>query len=839
MANSLSLQVILQAVNRATAPLRSISRQSGETAAALRASRDELRNLERAQRDMNAFRDLKRRAQQTDAALRTEQQRIQDLSRQIRQGTGDISELTRERERAIRRVRQLSQSHQNEQRALQELRTRLANVQGLTGSLAERQRQLAQRTAEANRRMQEQQERLRRLAEQQRRLDRARSNYERSQSRAASMAGAGAAGIAAGTAMALPLATLVRNYSSFEDAMLGVAKQVQGARDAAGHLTAVYYEMAAGIKEMSTHIPMATTELAALVEAGARMGIQGKKNLLTFAETTATTATAFELPVELIGEQMGKLAGLYKIPIQNISALGDAINYLDDNAQSQGGDIIDVMQRVAGIAASVNMSYRDTAALGSTFLSTGSSPEVAATAANAVIRELAIAKMQPKRFQEGLKALGLDAAQIQANMPKDATGTILKVLEAIKTLPQTRQLEVTTQLFGKEYGDDVSKLANNLGEYRRQLELANDEAARGSMQREAEARLDTLSAQWQIFKNRLFNQSSTLGKLLRSTLMGLMKTVGELVSGFGAWVKQNPELATTLLKVAAVTSVVVAGLGALGIALSAIILPFAALRYGMALFALQGGGLLAGLRTLGSGLLSFAGRAIPAVIAGVRGLTLALIANPIGLLIGVIAGAVGLIIANWDTLGPYFAKLWSWIKRLFASGWEFIKTLFSWSPLGLIIEHWGAITAWFSGLGEKIMGTLGKAIGWITDKFLAPVRAIKETLGGAWDALFGGDDEASAKVARAAQTAKKAAAAAALGASVAAGPALADVPIDTRAPIGAGGAQGGFSIGTVQITVNAAPGMDEVALARLVAAEIERIGREQAARRRSSLYDRE
>ena len=47
---------------------------------------------------------------------------------------------------------------------------------------------------------------------------------------------------------------------------------------------------------------------------------------------------------------MGKIANLYKIPISNIEQLGDAINYLDDNAQSKGADIIDVLQRLGGVA---------------------------------------------------------------------------------------------------------------------------------------------------------------------------------------------------------------------------------------------------------------------------------------------------------------------------------------------------------------------------------------------------------------------------------------------------------------------------------------------------------
>lgn len=148
------------------------------------------------------------------------------------------------------------------------------------------------------------------------------------------------------------------------------------------------------------------------------MGVSGKDNLLAFAEVAANAATAFELPADQIGENLARIADLYKIPIQNVSQLGDAINYLDDNAKSKGADIIEVLQRTAGVTASVGMSYKDAAALGSTFLTLGSSAETAATATKAMIRELGIATEQPKRFQKGLEALGLDAAAVQKHGPR-------------------------------------------------------------------------------------------------------------------------------------------------------------------------------------------------------------------------------------------------------------------------------------------------------------------------------------------------------------------------------------------------------------------------------------
>jgi TP901 family phage tail tape measure protein len=196
----------------------------------------------------------------------------------------------------------------------------------------------------------------------------------------------------------------VKSYSSLEDAMKGVAKQVNGLRDDSGNRTPQYEEMQRAIMDASEKLPMANgaVDYAALVEGGARMGVANsddpwqkqKADLLAFASMAAKASVAFELPADQLSESLGKIAGLYKIPTQNIEQLGDAINYLDDNAKSKGSDIIDVLQRVGGLAS--QLDYKQAAALGSTFLTLGTPAEVAASATNAMVRELSIATVQAK-----------------------------------------------------------------------------------------------------------------------------------------------------------------------------------------------------------------------------------------------------------------------------------------------------------------------------------------------------------------------------------------------------------------------------------------------------------
>lgn len=210
------------------------------------------------------------------------------------------------------------------------------------------------------------------------------------------------------------------------------------------------------------------------------------------------------------------------------------------------------------------LDFRKAAALGSTFLSLGAAPEIAASASNAMVRELSIATMQSKRFFEGMNLLQLNPAEIEKQMTTDAMGTIQRVLEKVNNLPQDKRLSAMTMIFGKEFGDDAAKLANNLPELQRQLKLTSGSGANGSMQKESDINKDSLSAQWLLVKTGAQNAFSSLGETLRQPLMDIMGMVKRVTGALRRWVEQNPVLAGTLMKVAAATAAITVGLGGAG-----------------------------------------------------------------------------------------------------------------------------------------------------------------------------------------------------------------------------------------------------------------------------------
>lgn len=522
--------------------------------------------------------------------------------------------------------------------------------------------------------------------------------------------------VALGATVASPVVMAAR----FETAMLGVAKQVDGARDSSGKLTSVYYEMGKQIQQLGREIPLATNEIADMVTAGSRMGV-ARDQLIDFTRTSAMMADAFELPAGELADNMGKIAGLFKIPIPAIGELADSINYLDDNAISKGGDIIEFLTRTGGVASAVRVTGQEMAALGSTLLTLGERTETAGTAANAMFQKFAAADKGTKNFKSALKELGISSAAVQKGMQQDATGTMMKVLAAIGKLPKEKQLGVMVELVGLEHSDTLAKLANNTEEWRRQLALANSEAAKGSMSREFAARLQTTNAQWTLMKNRTSEVAVNLGSVLLPAINDTFKAISPLVNVVADFARENPKVTKAIVgTVVALTSLKVGGL-ALGYAFTFV--KGAALSTVGLFYRVSAGAAVAGAgSTAAAGGLTVLGKAFRFVGRAIIWMGRALLMNPIGLAITAIAGLAYVVYENWDTLKPFFTALWDDIVGKFdyavekikgliddiKKRWEGLKTLVS----GGVGSAWNSTVNTVTNAGNKIGDAWEKTKNW-------------------------------------------------------------------------------------------------------------------------------
>jgi TP901 family phage tail tape measure protein len=500
--------------------------------------------------------------------------------------------------------------------------------------------------------------------------------------------------VALGAAIAVPINAAMK----FETAMLGVGKQIDGARDSSGKLTPVYFDMAKQIQALGRGIPIATNEIAEMVAAGARMGV-AKNELIGFTRTAAMMAEAFEMPAGELAEQMGEIAGLYSIPIPAIGSLADAINFLDDTSTAKGGDIINFMTRVGGVASAVKISSKEVAALGSTLLTLGEQTETASTATNAMLQKLAAADKGTKAFKGAMKQIGLSTSSVQKGMQKDAAATLLKVLDQIAKLPKEKQLGVMVDLVGLEHSDTLAKLANNTAEFRKQIAAANSEAAKGSMSKEFAARLGTTSTQLTLLGNSLTEISVNIGSVLLPAINATIGVMAPFINIVADLARENPVVTQAIVGTAV-------ALGALRVAVWGVSYAYTFVKgaaltaagwfYTSAAAAATAGGATAGAAA-GPTLL---GRAFIFASKGVLWLGRALLTTPIGIAITAIAGAAYLIYKNWEPLKAFFARLWSDITITFNTALSWISRKIEW-----IGQTWGKTKQFFGfGSGPTVVG---------------------------------------------------------------------------------------------------------------------------------------
>ncbi|HFX7234827.1 TPA: phage tail tape measure protein [Citrobacter farmeri] len=747
---NLNIRVAFSALNNMSRPVNAARQSAAALASQINQTKTSIKGLER---QATSFDRL------TAANKKTTEQLAQakEQARQMAAAYGPLRQRSAEQVAALNQqraaIRQLTQQQKGEQTQLNQLRASFYSEGIAISSASRATEQINQRTAQYNRQ----------LAEQQRRLDavnQAQARYSRAKETGEKMMSGGMKTAAVGAATLAPVAAAVKSYSSLEDAMKGVAKQVNGLRDDSGNRTPQYEEMQRAIMDASEKLPMANgaVDYAALVEGGARMGVANsddpwekqKADLLAFASMAAKASVAFELPADQLSESLGKIAGLYKIPTQNIEQLGDAINYLDDNAKSKGSDIIDVLQRVGGLAS--QLDYKQAAALGSTFLTLGTPAEVAASATNAMVRELSIATVQGKNFMQGLDALGLSAEKVQKSMSVDAMGTIISVLEASKKLAPDQQVANLTQIFGKEFGDDAQKLANNLPELRRQIELTQGAAAKGSMNRESDINKASLSAQWQLTKTGAVNVFSSAGETLREPLMDIMLTVSKAVGSVRRWVEANPALVGSIMKVTAAIGALLVVVGGLLLSIGAVLGPMALVRLSFTTLAGEGGiaWLTGGVMRLGGAFQWLAGSPIQALLSAGRMVfgplitLLAGISAPVWGLIALFAAAAVAVIKFWQPIQAFFSGFFTGLM----AGLQPITQAFNavFAPLVPIFDSIGnaisGVWEWFTKLLEPIQfssealasctsagETFGKVVGAAISALTLPIQAVANGIG--------------------------------------------------------------------------------------------------------------
>lgn len=857
MARDLSLRVNLKALDNATKPLRTIAGGAVGLGRALKDTRGELKGLQALQKDVTSFRNLKGASEQTGAAMQANRERVKALSREMANTATPTKALTREFQGAVRQGHNLKQTHAQQQRELQGLRSKLGEAGVSTRNLGQHERDLRSKITATNQALTQQENRLKKVTAQQKSLGRAKEQYERTQQLAGSMAATGAGGLAAGSGILYAGAKLMAPGVQFDADMSKVQALTRLNKDD-GQLA----ELRAQARQLGAETMFSATE-AAQGQGFLAMAGFSPENILASMPGLLDVAKAGDTDLAQTADIASNILSGLGIQATDMGRVGDVLTATFTASNTSLGSLGETMKYAAPIAKTYGVDIQTVAAMAGKLGDAGLQGSMGGTALASIMNRLAA---PPKAAAKALDKLGIATADADGNM-RPMPDILKEVYDKTKNLGTATRGGLLKAIAGDEAVKGMSYLVEQAGTGALQGFIADLHNAEGAASRTAKVMgdnlvgdLDELSSAWEDLGIQLQEQQN-------GPLREVTQSLASVVGGVKSWIVANPKLAANIVKTAAGVGVLMAGMGGLTLAIASILGPFAMVRYGMMLFGIQGGGLATTLFNLGK-------TALPLVGKGILFIGRALAANPIGLAITAIAAGAYLIYRNWEPIKTFFLGLWSEIQQGVSGGLAGIGALLlNFSPLGLLYRAFAGVMSYFgvdlpskfsefgsnmiqglingftnmfpnltaaiSGAATSVVSTFKGMLG-----IHSPSRVFAglggDTMAGLEQGLAGGE---SGPLSQLTSTAKRLTAAGAVGLSMAAGamPAAAAVEFDTRAPLAAAsssGGAGGITIGgdTITIIVQGGQGQD---VAQQIKRALEDHERGKLTRARSALYDQD
>lgn len=699
MSANLHLQVVLQALDKATAPFQKILASSKRLAGGLEGQRETLRKLNSAHRDVGAFRQQQKAIRETASAQQAAQERVRQLAAAIAATGGPTRKLSQNFKQARAAAAELKVQHQQQSASLHRLRGNLEQAGVSTLRLSSHERRLRAAIAQTSAQMDAQRKRLSAL-------DAAKQRSRKIHSAGMKLSGHGAALAVAGNQALRSMMLPIKHAMAFESAMADVQKVVDFDSPEA------FTQMGQDIEDLSMRLPMVPTEIAQIVAAAGQASIPTNE-LLRFAEDAAKMGTAFDMGAQDAGQAMATWRTAFQLSQDGVVKLADQINHLGNSTPADVKKISAVLDRVGALGEVAGMNSGAVAALGATIAGMGTDSEVTATGIKNMLLTLASGDAATKSQAAAFEKLGLKSSDMAKAMQQDAGGALVSVLEKLKQLPEHEQAAALTQLFGRESVGAVAPLLTNLDALKDNFAKVADESQYAdSMTKEYLKRLDTSENAVQLLSNAFRVVSSVIGKALLPDVKRLSEWTKEILERFVKWARANQQTVATFAKVtigATALGTVIAGLVALG-GLAAMM--FSNLNRFVLSF---GGGIGRALKSVAS----LASRALPVLLNVGRMLLPILggVSAPI-LAIGIAVGIVAALVWKyWEPIKAFMAGVWGGVVEAVRPAMEQLKGALS--PL--------------APLWDMVSGAMGKAWAWVKQLF-APFEASSEQLQGATEA---------------------------------------------------------------------------------------------------------
>ncbi|HEJ0283285.1 TPA: phage tail tape measure protein [Citrobacter freundii] len=676
MSNNVRIEVLLNAVDRASRPLKAIQNASKSLSGDIRTSQKSLRELNAQASRIDGFRKASAQLAVTGHALDKAKQEAEALATQFK----NTERPTRAQAQVLDSAKRAAEGLQTKYNSLTESVKRQQRELGAAGintrNLANDERGLKSRISETTAQLNRQREALAKVSAQQAKLSRVKERYQAGKSLAGNAAAAGAAGVGiatagtmAGVKLLMPGYEFAQKNSELQ-AVLGVDKQspeMQALRKQARQLgdnTAASADDAAGAQIIIAKSGGDAAAIQAATPVTLNMALSNKRTMEENAALLTGMKSAFQLSND------------------KVAHIGDVLSMTMNKTAADFDGMSDALTYAAPVAKNAGVSIEETAAMVGALHDSKIIGSMAGTGSRAVMSRL---QAPTGKAYDAIKELGVKTSDSKGN-----TRPIFSILKEMQrsfeknNLGTGQRAEYMKTIFGEEASSAAAVLMTAASTGKLDKLTAAFKASDGKTEELVKVMQDNLGGDFKEFQSAYEAVGTDLFDQQEGSLRKLTQTATQYVLRLDGWIQKNKGLATTL-------GVVVGG--------------------ALALIGVMGGiGLIAWPVVMGINAIIAAAGVLGVVFSTVGGAivtAIGAISLPVLAVAGAVVAGALLIRKYWEPIGAFFSGVVEGLKAAFA-------------PVGAMFSPLAPV---FDAIAEK----LGVVCQWFKD-LLAPVKATQDTL---------------------------------------------------------------------------------------------------------------
>lgn len=676
MSNNLKLQVLLNAVDRASRPFKAIQTESKSLSGSIRDTQKTLKELNAQAGRVEGFRKTSGQLAVTGQALKKAKNEAEALAIQFKNTEKPTRAQAKVLESAKRAAAELQLKYNGLRQSVQRQRLELQQAGINTRRLSNDEQRLKASLSETTAQLNRQRDALAKVSRQQAKLNAVKKRYESGKQLAGNLAGAGAAGvgvatagIVAGTAVLKPGYDFAQKNSELQ-AVLGLDKS-----------SADMLALRRQARQLGDTTAASADDAAAAQIIIAKSGAD-KDGILAATPTTLNMSLANRHSMEENATLLMGVKSAFGLANDKVSHIGDVISATMNKSAATFDGLSDTLTYAAPVAKNAGISVEETAAMAGALADAKITGSMAGTGSRAVITRL---QAPTGKAYEAINELGVKTADRKGNMRP--LFTILKEMQKsfVKNkLGDTQRAEYMKAIFGEEASSAAAVLmtaatSGKLDNLTKMLQTSD-----GKTEELVKVMQDNLGGDFKEFQSAYEAVGIDLFDQQESSLRSLTQTATKYVLKLDQWIQKNKGLSQTLLKIVGGGVAIIGMLGAIGLVAWPVVMGINAIIAGASLLGTV-------FAAVGSGILTVLG---------------ALTWPLVGIAAVIVAGAI------------MIRKFWEPISAIFSGVVEGLKAAFA--PVS---EMFAPLMPVFDLLGQKLQA-LWK---WFGD-LIAPVKSTKESL---------------------------------------------------------------------------------------------------------------